>query len=137
MSKLPLPKALEEFLSQPNPSVIATLTADGSPHTVATWYVWDNGRILVSMDEGRKRLDHLRTDPRVSITVMDREDWYRHVTVRGHVGSLDADPELEDIDRLSRHYTGHPYPARDRARVSAWIEVDAWHAWDRGRPWKG
>jgi len=50
MPKSPLPPELDEFLSQPNPSVIATPQPDGSPHTAATWYLWENGRVLVNMD---------------------------------------------------------------------------------------
>jgi PPOX class probable F420-dependent enzyme len=137
MPKPPLPPDLDEFLSHPNPSVIATLQADGSPHTTATWYLWENGRVLVNMDEGRKRLAHLRKDPRVSITVLDGDDWYRHVTLRGRVVSIDPDPELDSIDRLSRHYTGEPYRQRERGRVSAWIEVESWHSWAGGQPWTG
>ena len=34
-----------------------------------------------------------------------------------------------DIDRLSKHYTGNAYPRRERARVSALIEIDRWHGW--------
>jgi PPOX class probable F420-dependent enzyme len=135
MPKPPLPAELDEFLSRPNPSVIATLRPDGSPHTAATWYLWEDGRLLVNMDEGRRRLDHLRADPRVSLTVL-ADDWYRHVTLQGRVTSLEDDPQLEHIDRLSRHYIGRPYPQRDRARVSAWIEVERWHSWAGGRPWK-
>jgi hypothetical protein len=111
MPKPPLPAELDEFLSAPNPSVIATLQPDGSPHTAATWYLWEGGRVLVNMDEGRKRLDYLRVE-------------------------IDEDG-LDDIDRLSRHYTGEPYHQRERGRVSAWIEVDLWHAWVHGKPWAG
>jgi PPOX class probable F420-dependent enzyme len=135
--KPPLPRELDEFLSRPNPSVIATLRPDGSPHTAATWYLWEGGRVLVNMDEGRTRLEHLRRDPRVSITVLGADDWYRHVTLNGRVGAIEDDPRLEAIDRLSRHYTGHPYPQRDRRRFSAWIEVESWHSWSSGRPWVG
>ncbi len=135
MPKPPLPHELDEFLSQPNPSVIATLQPDGCPHTAATWYLWEGGRVLVNMDEGRKRLEHLRTEPRVSLTVVGQDDWYHHVTLRGRVVSLESDPNFEAIDRLSRHYTGQPYSHRDRGRVSAWIEVDSWYAWAIGEPW--
>jgi PPOX class probable F420-dependent enzyme len=137
MPKPPLPPELDEFVSQPNPSVIATLHPDGGPHTAATWYLWEQGRVLVNMDEGRRRLDYIRQDPRVSITVLGREDWYHHVTLRGRVVSIDEDRDFTEIDRLSRHYTGEPYPQRDRGRVSAWIEVDSWHAWAVGEPWTG
>jgi PPOX class probable F420-dependent enzyme len=137
MPKPPLPRELDEFLSRPNPAVIATLETDGRPHTAATWYIWENGRVLVNMDESRKRLEHLRNDPRVSITVLGQAEWYRHVTVRGRASSIDPDSTLQDIDRLARHYTGNPYPQRDRGRVSAWIEVESWHAWAGGRTWTG
>jgi len=116
--------------------VIGTLRADGSPHTTPTWYLWEDGRVLVNMDEGRARLTHLRRDPRVSLTVLG-DDWYRHVTLLGRVSTIDPDPELNDIDRLARHYTGEPYPQRDRGRFSAWIEVQTWHSWASGKPWTG
>jgi PPOX class probable F420-dependent enzyme len=103
MSKLPLPPDLVDFLAQPNPSVIATVDADGNPHTAASWYLWEDGRVLVSMDESRKRLEHLRGDPRVSITALGEPSWYRHVTLRGRVAQLEDDSELEVIDRLARH----------------------------------
>lgn len=137
MPESSLPPELGEFLSQPNPSVIATLRPDGSPHTAATWYLWENGRVLVNMDEGRKRLAHIRERPQVSITVLGAQEWYRHVTLVGRAVTIEEDPDFEGIDRLSRHYTGQPYPQRDRGRVSAWIEVDAWHSWAGGRPWTG
>ena len=132
----PLPPEIDEFLARPNPSVIAALQPDGSPNTVATWYIWENGRVLVNMDEGRKRLEYLRRDPRVSLTVLGADDWYRHVSLRGRVVSIEDDTDLSDIDRLSRHYTGEPYSQRDRGRVSAWIAVERWHAWEIGRPWE-
>ena len=72
MSKPPLPQAAVEMLAKPNPAVIATLRPDGQPVTAATWYLWDDGRILVNMDEGRKRLQHMRNDPRVTLTVLAR-----------------------------------------------------------------
>ena len=135
MPKPPLPRELVEFLAQPHPSVIATLEPDGTPHTAATWYLWEDGRVLVNMAATRKRLDHLRQDPRVSITAIDRDDWYRHVTLRGRMTALEDDPGLEGIDRLARHYTGAPYRNRDQARVNGWIEVERWHAWVHGQPW--
>jgi PPOX class probable F420-dependent enzyme len=136
MPKPPLPQELQEFLAQPNPSVIATVRPDGTPHTAATWYDWEDGRVLVNMADSRKRLDNLRANPNVSITVLGRGDeWYNQVTLRGRVVSIEPDPDLVDIDRLARRYTGEPYPRREQIRVSAWIEVDTWYGWQSGKPW--
>jgi len=129
----PLPDGLRALLAKPNPAVIATVRPDGHPVSVATWYLMDGDRILVNMDEGRARLEHLKNDPRVSLTTLDESGWYRHVSVRGRVVELADDPDLSGIDRLATHYTGKPYANRERGRVNAWIEIDSWHGWDGGK----
>ena len=121
---------MTDFLARVNPAVIATLRPDGSPHTAATWYDWEDGRVLVNMDSSRVRLSYVRRDPRVSLTVLGDDDWYEHVTILGRVVELRTDTELTDIDRLAIRYTGEPYRNRVRERVSAWIEPDRWYAWD-------
>ncbi|MGH3312436.1 MAG: PPOX class F420-dependent oxidoreductase [Streptomyces sp.] len=129
MSKPPLPDEAVAMLAKANPAVITTLRSDGQPVSTATWYLWDEGRVLVNMDEGRKRLEHVRNDPRVTLTVLDESGWYTHVSIIGRVAELRDDEALADIDRLAQHYIGKQYPRRDRRRVSAWIEIDRWHGW--------
>ncbi|MEZ0157158.1 PPOX class F420-dependent oxidoreductase [Streptomyces althioticus] len=129
MSKPPLPSEAQELLRKPNPCVMATLRSDGSPVSTPTWYLWEDGRVLINLDEGRVRLRHLRNDPRVTLTVLDSDNWYTHVTLIGRVAEMRDDEGLADIDRLSRHYGGDAYPNRERPRVSAWVEVERWHGW--------
>ncbi|MGI5139444.1 MULTISPECIES: PPOX class F420-dependent oxidoreductase [unclassified Streptomyces] len=129
MSKPPLSPEAQAMLSRANPSVISTLRADGAPVSTPTWYLWEDGRVLVNMDEGRVRLQHLRRDPRVSLTVLDKDQWYTHITLIGRVTDIHEDEDQVDIDRISEHYIGKPYPDRVRGRVSAWITIDRWHGW--------
>jgi PPOX class probable F420-dependent enzyme len=129
MPKPPMPPEVVELLERPNPCVITALRPDGQPVSVATWYVMGGDRILVNMDESRKRLGYLRADPRVSLTVLDDKSWYTHVSLQGRVVEISADEGLAGIDRIARHYTGEPFSSRDPRRVNAWIEVDRWHGW--------
>jgi PPOX class probable F420-dependent enzyme len=135
MPNPPVPAIVDEFLRLPNPAVIASVKPDGAPHTAATWYLWEDGRLLVNMADTRKRLDYLRENPRVSLTAISDDNWYRHLTLEGRVTTIEEDGDLSDIDRLSKHYTGNPYRARDQARWNAWIEIDHWHGWENGKPW--
>jgi PPOX class probable F420-dependent enzyme len=128
-ARLPLPADLAELVARPNPAVVATVRPDGAPHTAATWYDWDDGRILLNMDESRARLRHLRAEPRVSLTVFDGAGWYAQVTLLGRVVALEDDPDLADIDRLAVRYTGEPFRSRDARRVSAWVQVERWSSW--------
>src|SRR5262245_14419822 len=98
MPKPPLPPELQALLREPNPATIATLKPDGAPHSVATWYLYEpDGRVMVNMDASRARLDYLQHDPRVSLTVLDAEDWYHHVSLRGRVVELTEDENLTNI----------------------------------------
>ena len=121
MSKPPLPDAAVAMLRKPNPAVITTLRRDGQPVATATWYLWDDGRVLVNMDEGRKRVAHMRNDPRVALDVLDEGGWYTHLGIIGHVSEIYDDADLADIDRTARQYTGNPYPRRDRRREVKFI----------------
>ncbi len=133
MPTLPLPDGLRALLDKPNPAVVATLRRDGAPVTVATWYALEGDRVLLNMDHSRVRLQHLRRDPRVSVTVIDEADFYTHVSVVGRVGEWVEDEDLADIDRLAQRYTGRPYAVRDRPRVSAWVDIERWHGWGAAR----
>lgn len=128
MPKPEISAHIVEVLKKPNPAVMATARADGAPVSVATWYLWDDGRILLNLDAERKRLEHLRRDPRVSLTVLDDAGWQRHVSVQGTV-TIEPDDGLTGIDRLSRHYSGQQYPNRSRARVNAWMKISSVHTW--------
>jgi PPOX class probable F420-dependent enzyme len=133
MPPVPVPPEVDELLARPNPAVVATVRRDGSPHSVPTWYDWEDGRVLLNMDESRLRLGHLRQDPRIALTVLAGDDWYTHISLLGRVVSIADDPDLEDIDRLAIRYTGRPFRTRDRRRVSAWMQPERWHGWnDRG-----
>jgi PPOX class probable F420-dependent enzyme len=137
MPKPPLPPELIDFLTQPNPSVVGTVDTDGGPHTAATWYLWDDGRVLVNMADTRQRLEHMRSDPRVSLTAVGKDNWYLQVTLRGRVVEIADDDDLDGIDRLSKQYTGQPYARREQKRVNAWIEIEAWYGWSGGQYWTG
>jgi hypothetical protein len=54
---------------------------------------------------------HLRRDPRVSVTALGEANWYRHVSLHCRVASLADDPELAEIDRLSQHCGAAATPA--------------------------
>jgi PPOX class probable F420-dependent enzyme len=130
MPELPFPDDVRALLSKPNPAVVTTLRSDGQPISVATWYLLeDDDRVLLNMDDTRVRLKHLRRDPRVTLTILDEASWYTHVSLIGRVEGLSPDEGLTDIDRLSIHYGGDPYPDRESPRTSGWLTVEKWHGW--------
>jgi PPOX class probable F420-dependent enzyme len=128
------PPELQELLKQPNPCVVATIRPDGELHTAATWYEWgDDGTVLLNMDASRMRLGHMRADPRVALTILVEDNWYEHVSLIGRVREIRPDPDLADINRLARRYTGKDYRDQSRDSWTAVIDVQSWHGWNAGR----
>lgn len=129
MPRVPVPPEVDAFLAEPNPAVVATVSASGAPHAAATWYDWEDGRVFLNMDESRLRLRYMRGNPAVALTVLGAESWYRQVTLLGRVVSIEEDPELAGIDRLSVRYLAEPFHNRNAHRVSAWMQPERWSSW--------
>ena len=129
MSATPLENDVRELLLKPNPAVMATVREDGSPVTVPTWYRLVGDRILLNLDKSRVRLQHIKRDPRVALSVMEAGNWTTHVSIQGRVVEIVDDPNLEGIDSLAQHYTGQDYFNREDPRVDAWVEIDRVHVW--------
>jgi len=97
----------------------------GTCTPLVTWVI---GTSSSSLQSGNT-LRHMRRDPRVALTALAEESWYSHVSLLGRIVSIEDDPDLVDIDRLARRYTGREFRTRDARRVSAWLEPDRWHSW--------
>jgi PPOX class probable F420-dependent enzyme len=128
MPRAPLPPSLERFMSAPRPAVVAVAGLDGRPVSAATWYLYENGEVLLSMARDGLRHRHLLADPRMSLTVL-ADDWYSHVSVIGRVVDLHDDVDLADIDRISLAYRGERYRRRDEELVTAVATVERWHVY--------
>ena len=129
MPRVPVPPEVDAFLALPNPAVVGTVSPSGEPHTAATWYDWEEGRVLLNMDESRLRLRYLRQNPAVALTVLSDDDWYAQVTLLGRVVSLEEDADLTGIDRLSIRYYGRSFHDRNAKRVTAWMQPERWSSW--------
>jgi Pyridoxamine 5'-phosphate oxidase len=105
------------------------LRRDGRPVSTATWYLRDDGRVLLNMDADRKRLEQMRHDPRVALDLLDESDWYTHVSMTARLEKLREDTGLADIDRLAPAVHGQAVPAARPPLDQRGIAVDGWHRW--------
>jgi PPOX class probable F420-dependent enzyme len=107
------------LLLEPNFATIGTLNHDGSMQLSIVWIDWDGEHVLFNTATGRVKPRNLERDPRVSVLVVDRQDGYRWVAVRG-VAELTTEGADEHIDKLARKYTGEgwqPKPGERRLVV--------------------
>lgn len=97
------------LFEEPNVGHLATLNPDGSPQVSPVWVDVDDGLILVNTARGRIKDRNTARDPRVAISIHDRRDPLRRVSVQGRVVERTEEGAVEHIHALSRKYWGREY----------------------------
>jgi PPOX class probable F420-dependent enzyme len=113
-----------ELLRKPNLAIVATVRPDGTPQLTPTWVDTDGEHVLINTAEGRWKPRYLRRDPRISVTVVDRDDPYDWVSVTG-TAELTHDGAEEHIHKLSHKYRGKDYDSpKEPQRILVRITPD-------------
>jgi PPOX class probable F420-dependent enzyme len=124
-----LPDDVRALFDGPNYAHVATLLPDGGPHTVPVWVALEGDRIAFQTGPSSRKARNLEHDPRVAISITDRDHPFTMAEVRGRVAErLEGDAAFKVIDRISHKYTGGPYPLRS-GRVAFLVEPE--HAWGK------
>lgn len=113
-----LTEADRRLFEEPNVGSLATLNADGSPQVSPVWLDMDGDHIRINSARGRLKVRNVERDPRVAVSVFDRNDPETRVLVRGRVVEITGDGAVEHIHALSRKYDGEDFPLTpDMVRV--------------------
>jgi PPOX class probable F420-dependent enzyme len=109
----PLPDDVRELFEAANYLHVATVLPNGAPHSVPVWTDVDGDHLIFFTQPQSRKARNLARDPRVALSITDREQPYRMAQVRGRVaGTIEGEDALEVIDRLAVKYTGRPFPMR-------------------------
>lgn len=123
-----IPEEARHLLTDPNIAHAATLMPDGSPQVSPVWIDVDGDTVLFNTAEGRVKPKNLRRDPRVAISVADRENPYESLLIRGRVEEVTPDGADEHIDSLAKKYMGvDEYPFRQPGEVRLVVRVAPEH----------
>jgi PPOX class probable F420-dependent enzyme len=108
-----LPEDVRRLFDGPNYAHLATVLPDGAPHSVPLWVGVEDDRIALLTSPSSRKARNLDRDPRVAISITDRDQPFAMAVVRGRVAErIDGDRAWTIIDRLSQKYLGQPYPLR-------------------------
>ncbi|MEV4352939.1 PPOX class F420-dependent oxidoreductase [Nonomuraea sp. NPDC004186] len=97
-----------KLLDAPNYATVTSLNPDGGPQSTVVWVRTDGDDVLFSTVRGRRKPRNFERDPRASLLVIDPDNPYRYVEVRGRV-TITSDPEGTLIQELSHKYRGLPW----------------------------
>jgi PPOX class probable F420-dependent enzyme len=97
---------------------LATLMPDGSPQVTPVWVDYDGTYLLVNTARGRQKDLNMQRDPRVALSIMDPDDPYRYLQIRGTVAESTTEGGDDHIDKMAYKYLGkNRYPNRRPGEV--------------------
>ena len=101
---------VKEMAHAANFAAFTTLLPSGMPQTHVMWVDADDEFVLINTEPHRQKFKNIERDPRVAVTIIDRENPYSFVEVRGEVVEQVKGPEARaHIDKLAQKYTGAAY----------------------------
>ncbi len=104
---------------------LATLMPDGSPQVTPVWFDYNDGVIRVNTAKGRVKARNMKEGSRVAIAVMDPDNPYRYIQVRGRVRRVTDSNADKHIDSLAKKYLGQDkYPFRQPGEVRVIYEIE-------------
>jgi PPOX class probable F420-dependent enzyme len=123
-----IPSEYLDILQKKSFAHIATLMKDGSPQVTPVWIDYDGDFILVNSAHGRQKDLNMRRDQRVALSILDPDDPYRGIQIRGNVIEITEEGADDHIDKLSKKYTGiEPYQFREPGEVRVIYKVRPEH----------
>ena len=103
---------------------VGTVMPDGSPQVTPMWFDYDGKLILVNSARGRVKDRNIRRNPAVAVSIVDPDNAYRYVTVRGRVVEITEEGADAHIDRLAKKYLGQDrYPHRRAGEVRVTYKI--------------
>ncbi|MGD0291878.1 MAG: PPOX class F420-dependent oxidoreductase [Candidatus Binataceae bacterium] len=104
---------------------VATVMKDGSPQVTPVWFDYTGGKIRINTARGRVKARTMKAGTRVAIAIMDPENPYRYIQVRGRVASVTESGANAHIDSLAKKYLGKDkYPFSQPGEVRVLYEIE-------------
>lgn len=104
---------------------LATVMSDGSPQVTPVWFFYENGRFIVNTARGRVKAKNMTKNARVALSIIDPDNPYAHIAVRGKIVRETEEGADASIDALAKKYLGQDkYPFRQPGEVRVIYEIE-------------
>ena len=104
---------------------LATVMPDGSPQVTPVWVDYDGTHVLVNSARGRQKDKNMERNSSVALSIMDPDNPYRYLEVRGRVADITEEGADEHIDKMAKKYMGKDkYPWRGPGEVRVLYKIE-------------
>jgi PPOX class probable F420-dependent enzyme len=104
---------------------LGTLMPDGTPQVTPVWFDFANGRVRINTARGRVKDRNMQKNGAVALAILDPDNPYRHLAIRGRVVKTSEEGADAHIDALAKKYLGKDkYPFRQAGEVRVIYEIE-------------
>jgi PPOX class probable F420-dependent enzyme len=122
-----VPEEYRDLFDKKAFAAFATVMGDGSPQVTPVWFDREGDEIWVNTAAGRQKHLNVKRDPRVALTIMDPDNPYRYIEIRGTVREITELGADASIDKLAQKYLGeekYPWRRPGEQRVILKIQIE-------------
>ena len=122
-----IPDSHRDLLDRPILAVLATLQPDNQPQVTPVWADLHDGFVRINTAAGRQKHKNLIARPKATLLVMDPDDQYRYIEIRGTVARVSEEDGDAVIDKLAKDYLGtetYPFRVPGERRVTFYIRPE-------------
>ena len=132
MADVTIPEKYRDLFNKRAFASLATLMPNGDVQVTPVWVDVDDSSVLFNSARGRVKDKNVRRDPRVTLTLIDPDNPYRYLEVRGRVVDITEKGAAQHIDKLAKKYLGvdkYPYAKPGEVRVLYRVKPEHVHAY--------
>ncbi len=122
-----IPDNVLDLFQKPVLANVATVMPDGTPQVTPVWVDFDGSHILVNTVKGRRKVLNMQERPKVGLDMVDTENPFHWLSVRGHVVEITEAGANDHIDKLAKKYVGqdkYPFHQPGEVRVICKIQPE-------------
>ena len=128
-----IPEKFRDLFTKRAFAALTTLMPDGSPQTTPVWVDTDGEYVIFNSAKGRQKDRNVRRDPRVALAIVDPDNPYRYLEVRGKVAEITEQGADAHIDKMAKKYLGQDrYPYRQASEVRVMYKIRPEHTTTMG-----
>jgi PPOX class probable F420-dependent enzyme len=120
-----IPKSFEDLFHKKTFAALATVMPDGTPQVTPVWVDYDGSHVIVNSARGRRKDKNMKVGARVALSLVDPDNSYRYLQVRGRVTEATEQGADQHIDRMAKKYLGkETYPFRQPGEVRVLYKIE-------------
>ena len=115
-----IPEKYRDLFQKKAFASLGTIMPDGRPQVTPVWVDFDGEHVIFNSAKGRQKDRNVRRDPRVAVAIIDPDNPYRYLEIRGTVVEITEQGAPENINKLAKKYLGldkYPYAQPGEVRV--------------------